>query len=104
MSQMKNNIQVDSSCKLKDVSVSVRQEFPATSYFHFMNSPTLLTLMIFIIKIAIIHKTYNEDRQFNNIQSNIEKQIEIRVNSGRLSRICLKTRGCENQEEQLLLV
>ena len=61
---MKNNIQVDSSYTVKDVSVSDVAEFPAASYFHFMDSPTLLTL---VIKVAIIHKTYDEDRQFNKI-------------------------------------
>ena len=62
---MKNNKQVDSSCKVRCARFWQVAEFPAASYFHFMNSPTLLTLVIIIIKVEIFHNTYNEDRQFN---------------------------------------
>ena len=47
------------------------------------------------VKVAIILKTYNEDRQFHILQSNLEKQ-NICVNRCSLNRICLKTRGCDN--------
>ena len=76
------------------LDVPVSDKFPAVPYFHFMNSPTLLTLVIFIIKVTIIHKTYNEDRQFNELQSDTGKQICVYRSS--LNLIRLNTRGCEN--------